>query len=79
MQAARDVGFLAAVTGEGRGGWHRYELNRAMITGKDGIPSFLLKAAELYQPLFDSPPGRAFRVSTRVARRQARALAERRA
>jgi peptidoglycan/xylan/chitin deacetylase (PgdA/CDA1 family) len=78
IEAARDVGFLAAVTGEGRGGWQPYELNRAMITGKDGMASFLLKASELYQPLFDSAPGRAFRVSTRAVRRQARALAERR-
>jgi peptidoglycan/xylan/chitin deacetylase (PgdA/CDA1 family) len=79
IDAAREVGFLAAVTGEGRGGWQPYEVSRAMITGKDGTASFLLKAADLYQPLFDSAPGRLARVSTRAARRQARALVERRA
>ena len=76
MEAARDAGFLAAVTGEGRGGWHPHELRRAMITGKDGTASFLLKAGELYQPLFDSAPGRLVRVTTRAARRNARRLAE---
>jgi peptidoglycan/xylan/chitin deacetylase (PgdA/CDA1 family) len=79
-QAARDVGFIAAVTGEGRGSWDPYEMQRAgMITGKDGIPSFLLKAAGAYQPLFDSPPARVARASSRPLRRRARALAERRA
>ena len=76
-EAARDAGFLAAVTGEGRGGWQPHEMNRAMITGKDGTASFLLKAAELYHPLFNSPPGRLVRVTTRGLRRRARALAER--
>lgn len=78
IAAARDVGFLAAVTGEGRGGWQRYELTRAMITGKDGTASFLLKAADVYQRMFDSAPGRVARVTTRSARRRLRALAERR-
>jgi peptidoglycan/xylan/chitin deacetylase (PgdA/CDA1 family) len=68
MAAAADAGFLAAVTCEGRGGWGRYELGRAMITGKDGFPSFMLKASNAYQPLFDSPPGRLLRAATRGAR-----------
>ena len=76
-EAARDAGFLAAVTGEGRGGWQPHEMNRAMITGKDGMASYLLKAAEVYHPLFNSPPGRLVRVTTRGLRRRARALAER--
>lgn len=74
VSAARDAGFTAAVTCEGRGGWGPYELRRAMITGKDGWAGFLLKAADLYQPLFDSPPGRALRVSTRRARSALRTL-----
>ena len=68
VAAAAEAGVLAAVTCEGRGGWSRYELRRAMITGKDGIPSFLLKASDAYQPLFDSQAGRLLRISTRAAR-----------
>ena len=68
VAAAEDAGFVAAVTCEGRGGWSRYELRRAMITGKDGFPSFLLKASDAYQPLFDSGPGRMLRAGTRAAR-----------
>ena len=78
-RAARDAGFVAAVTGEGRGSWDQYEMQRAgMITGKDGMPSWFLKAAGMYQPLFDSAPGRVVRGSSRGIRRRARALAERR-
>ena len=66
--AAADAGFIAAVTCEGRGGWSRYEIRRAMITGKDGWPSFLLKAGDAYQPLFDSRAGRLLRAGTRQAR-----------
>jgi peptidoglycan/xylan/chitin deacetylase (PgdA/CDA1 family) len=77
-QAARDVGFLAAVTGEGRGGWDPHEMQRAMITGKDGVASWLLKASDAYYSLFDSAPGRIARTSSRGLRRQVRALAERR-
>ena len=68
LAAAAEAGFLAAVTCEGRGGRSRYELRRAMITGKDGMPSFLLKASEAYQPLFDSRAGKLLRAGTRAAR-----------
>ncbi len=68
LAAAADAGFVAAVTCEGRGGWSPYELRRAMITGKDGLPSFLLKASDAYQPLFDSRAGRLLRAGTRAAR-----------
>jgi peptidoglycan/xylan/chitin deacetylase (PgdA/CDA1 family) len=78
-EAARDAGFAAAVTGEGRGSWAPHEMQRAgMIHGKDGMTSFLLKAAGAYHTLFDSPPGRIARGSSRQLRRRARALAERR-
>lgn len=74
VAAAAEAGFDAAVTCEGRGGWEPFELKRAMLTGKDGLPSFMLKLMDAYQPLFDSAPGRLLRVSTRAARRRYRAL-----
>jgi peptidoglycan/xylan/chitin deacetylase (PgdA/CDA1 family) len=77
LAAVAEAGFEAAVTCQGRGCWSRYELKRVMITGKDGLPSFLLKAWEAYGPLWDSAPGRAFRVTTRTARRRLRAVRER--
>jgi len=73
VAAAADAGFIAAVTGEGRGGWTPLELKRAIITGKDGSASFLLKVTDAYQPLFDSAPGRLLRSGTRVARGRLRA------
>lgn len=76
--AARDAGFVAAVTCGGRGSWDRFEMGREIITRKDGLPSFALKLAGLYQPLFDSLPGRAFRASTRDIRARARSALERR-
>ena len=76
--AAAQAGFDAAVTCEGRGSWRRFEMKRAMVTGKDGIPSFMLKLLDAYQPLFDSPPGRLVRASTRAARRRLRYSGRRR-
>lgn len=76
VRAARDAGFEAAVTCQWRGSWDPFEMKRVLITGKDGPPSFGLKAWELYGPLFHSPPGRAFRVATRGARRRIRAARE---
>lgn len=78
VAAAAAAGFEAAVTCEGRGGWRRFELKRAMLTGKDGLPSFMLKLLDAYQPLFDSRLGRLLRVSTRGARRRYRAPGRRR-
>jgi peptidoglycan/xylan/chitin deacetylase (PgdA/CDA1 family) len=78
VEAAREAGFLAAVTCQGRGSWDRLTLKRAMITGKDGLPSFVLKLAGAYQPLFDGPPGRLVRGVTRPLRRRVRALIDRR-
>ncbi len=72
IAAAREAGFVAAVTCEGRGGWDPYELRRAMITGKDGVPSFVLKLAEVYHPLWRSLPGRALRAGTRALRGRVR-------
>jgi O-antigen/teichoic acid export membrane protein/peptidoglycan/xylan/chitin deacetylase (PgdA/CDA1 family) len=70
MAAVEEAGFSAAVTGEGRGSWAPTELPRAMITGNDGLGSFLMKVWELYQPVFDSPPVRALRWATRGIRRR---------
>jgi len=78
LEAVRDAGFEAAVTCHGRGGWSRYEMKRSMITGKDRGASFVLKLAELYQPLFDSVPGRVVRATTRGVRARARTAQERR-
>jgi peptidoglycan/xylan/chitin deacetylase (PgdA/CDA1 family) len=78
LEAAQEAGFDAAVTCHGRGGWSRYEMKRSMITGKDGGASFVLKLWELYQPLFESVPGRVVRATTRGARGQARRVLERR-
>jgi len=73
VQAAKAAGFEAAVTCHERGGWTRFELRRPMITGKDGLVSFTAKLLDLYYPLFNSAPGRAFRVGTRELRRRVRA------
>jgi peptidoglycan/xylan/chitin deacetylase (PgdA/CDA1 family) len=72
VAAAQAAGFEAAVTCHERGGWTRHELSRPMITGKDGMPSFVLKVAGAYYPLFHSPPGRALRAGTRRLRKRLR-------
>jgi peptidoglycan/xylan/chitin deacetylase (PgdA/CDA1 family) len=77
IAAAREAGFIAAVTCQGLGSWASYELKRVLITRKDGHASFVLKLADAYQPLFESAPGRLLRVTTRAARREARRLTER--
>jgi O-antigen/teichoic acid export membrane protein/peptidoglycan/xylan/chitin deacetylase (PgdA/CDA1 family) len=70
IKAAEQAGFTAAVTGEGQGSWDRLEMKRSMITGKDGLGSFVLKAWDLYQPAYESLLGRAFRATTRGLRRR---------
>jgi O-antigen/teichoic acid export membrane protein/peptidoglycan/xylan/chitin deacetylase (PgdA/CDA1 family) len=73
LEAAGKAGFEVAVTGEGRGSWSPLEMKRSMITGNDGLPSFVMKLWELYQPLFESGPGRFFRGATRRIRRRGHA------
>lgn len=73
LAAVREAGFTGAVTCLGRGGDDPFRIERALLTGKDGLPSLLLKATGAYQPLFDSLPGRALRRGTRTARRRVRA------
>jgi len=77
VAAAGQAGFEAAVTCHGRGSWTPLEMKRSMITGKDGLPSFALKLAEVYQPLFDSAPGRLTRGATRAVRGRVRSARER--
>lgn len=77
VAAAGEAGFLAAVTCGSRGSWDPLTTQRAMITGKDGLPSFALKVAGLYQPLFDGRAGRIARRATRPLRKRARALIDR--
>jgi peptidoglycan/xylan/chitin deacetylase (PgdA/CDA1 family) len=66
--AVERAGFKAAVTCQGLGSWNRFELKRSLITGKDELPTFLLKLTDAYQPLFDSVPSRFVRASTRAVR-----------
>lgn len=78
LAAVRATGFTAAVTCQGRGSWDRYELKRSLITGKDGLPVFLLKLTDAYQPLFDSGPSRLVRATTRRLRERRRERAQER-
>ena len=79
VAAAEEAGFLAAVTCGGAGSWDRFTIKRSLITGKDGLPSFALKVAGVYQGLFDGRAGRITRHVTRPLRTRARALIDRRA
>ncbi len=76
-EAAREAGFAMAVTCHGRGSWDPWATRRTMITGKDGMLSFMLKLTGAYEPLFASLPGRALRVTTRRMRAAARSVRER--
>jgi peptidoglycan/xylan/chitin deacetylase (PgdA/CDA1 family) len=72
QQAVREAGFTSAVSGQGNGEWgDRYALPRALVTGKDDMPSFLLRISGMYEPLFNGLPGKAVRVTTRPARKLA--------
>jgi peptidoglycan/xylan/chitin deacetylase (PgdA/CDA1 family) len=76
VAAVRAAGFDAAVTCEHYGSWERFELRRTLVTGKDNIATFLLKLADLHQPLWSSPPVRLLRATTREYREQRRARGE---
>jgi peptidoglycan/xylan/chitin deacetylase (PgdA/CDA1 family) len=73
VAAVRAAGFEAAVTCEGYGSWERYELRRTLVTGKDGLATFLLKLSDVYEPIWASPPVRFLRATTRGYREQRRA------
>jgi peptidoglycan/xylan/chitin deacetylase (PgdA/CDA1 family) len=72
VAAVRRARLSAAVTCEGRGDWTPHRMKRAVVTSKDGLPSFVAKLADLYQPAFESGPGRLLRSATRDARGRAR-------
>jgi peptidoglycan/xylan/chitin deacetylase (PgdA/CDA1 family) len=76
MAAVRAAGFTAAVTCQGLGSWHPYELKRSFISGKDGTSVFLLKLTDSYHPLFESVPGRLARAVTRGIRTRRRERSE---
>jgi peptidoglycan/xylan/chitin deacetylase (PgdA/CDA1 family) len=76
VEAVRRAGLVAAVAGEGRGDWTPHAMRRAVITGKDGMASFVAKLWDVYEPAFHSLPGRALRAATRGARERARAAGE---
>jgi peptidoglycan/xylan/chitin deacetylase (PgdA/CDA1 family) len=71
--AAEAAGFDAAVTGLGWGGFDdRLALPRALVGGKDGLPSFALRISGHYDPMFGHVAGAGLRVVTRPVRRIAR-------
>ena len=72
VQAAQEAGFIAAVACAGPRAPRLFELSRAMISSRDGLTAFAAKVADLYQPVFASPPGRALRTATRGLRRRVR-------
>lgn len=69
LMAAADSGLIAAVT-TGRGGPDRFEWKRAMIGAADPMPLVVLKLADRYEPLLQSPP-------IDLARRWSKTLRER--
>jgi hypothetical protein len=56
-EAAQLAGYNIAVTGQGRGGWDRYQLRRENIDALDDRLSFGLKSRHLWHPLRRSPAG----------------------
>jgi peptidoglycan/xylan/chitin deacetylase (PgdA/CDA1 family) len=76
VEAARATGFVAAVTCQGRGSWAPYELQRSLVSGKDGTASFLLKLAGLFERVSASRPGRAARAAARPVRARRRTRRE---
>ena len=72
VAAVRRAGLTAAVTCEGRGDWSPLTMKRALITGRDGMAGFVAKLWDVYQPAFESGPGRAARSVTRPLRGRTR-------
>lgn len=77
--AVERAGFTSAVTGLAQGSFDDpFALPRALVGGKDGLPSFVLRAWDLYDPWFRSWPGRIVRGVSRPARRAVRGIVDRR-
>jgi len=77
-RAARDLGFDAAVAANGLGDLaDRHAIPRSILWGRDRTPTFVAKAAGLFDPAFNHPATRAARDATRGLRHRGRALVER--
>lgn len=73
-RAARDAGFDAAVTVDGRGDLaDRYAIPRALLWGTDRHPVMLAKVAGVYEAAFHHPVTRVLRERTRSLRHWGRA------
>lgn len=68
LEVMRSTGLLAGVTCEHRGNWSPFEVKRPIITGKDRMPSFLLKVSGAYYPIYESRGRRAVRSIARTVR-----------
>jgi len=66
--AARQAGYLSAVTTGSRGSWRPHELRRETPDPLDGRVTFELKSRGLYYRTRSSPPARLVRWSTRPMR-----------
>lgn len=67
VAATRDAGLRGAVT-IGSGSWAPFTLTRAMVSARDPLPVTLLKIADRYEPLVDSPVLRFARQASRQIR-----------
>ena len=70
VQAARDSGFIAAVS-TGGGSWDPFRLTRAMVGNLDPMPLVLLKLDDRYEPLMGSRPINVLRQRSKQIRRWA--------
>lgn len=74
-RAAQDLGFAGAVAANGQGDpTDRHAFPRSIVWGRDRTPTFVAKAADVFEPLFGHPVTRAARGATRGLRRRGRAL-----
>lgn len=72
VEAVRQAGFRIALSGRRLGGLDLLTHDRILITGKDGVPGFLLRLSGAYEPLFASRAGRVVRATTRGLRTRVR-------
>ena len=72
IEAARDAGFDAAVTCVNRGSWSRFEMKRTLITGRDGVASFVARVSGVYEPVVLGRAGTAARRATADIRQKLR-------
>lgn len=72
IEATRDAGFDAAVTCINRGSWNRFEMKRTLITGRDGVASYVARVSGVYEPLVLGRAGTLARGATADVRRKLR-------